>query len=99
MTTTQKGPADAPPTPHQTGEEAPGPQLRERQLNTATPTGSPPPPITTAPVMRAPACSPQFGTQPHTPLGLDHFLQQPLDDPTNKPKTIRRTQRLTPTGQ
>jgi hypothetical protein len=86
-----EGLVDAPPALQQAGEEAPGPQFRDRKLEAAGLRGHRFLPVTVAPGGAGAGVFAPLGADLCGGLGLDQFLQQPLGDLADEFKSIRRT--------
>lgn len=86
-----EGLVDAPPALEQAGEEASGPQFRDRELEVAGLRGHGLLPVAVASGRAGAGVFAPLGADLCGGLRLDQFLQQPLGDLPDEFKTICRT--------
>ena len=95
-----ENPADAPPALQQAGRGSSRPAASGSRTRGSRPcVGHGLLPVPVAPGGAGGGVLAPLGTEPHTRLGLDQFLQQPLGGPADEFKTICPTQRLTQAKQ
>lgn len=95
-----ENPADAPPALQQAGRGSSRPAASGSRTRGSRPcVGHGLLPVPVAPGGAGGGVLAPLGSDPHTRLGLDQFLQQPLGGPADEFKTICPTQRLTQAKQ